>query len=113
MYFTHVKTTYEAIYQGSIITPSAPMGPHGASQRLGKKPRVTEGWTRHSNQGPSGPKSHNFPTLFPRLPLFCSLLPTYEILKHVRGIIREGNGTPLQYSCLDGGAWWTAVHGGR
>ena len=27
----------------------------------------------------------------------------------------EGNGTPLQYSCLenpvDGGAWWTAVHG--
>ena len=29
--------------------------------------------------------------------------------------IREGNGTPLQYSCLenpmDGGAWWAAVHG--
>ena len=28
----------------------------------------------------------------------------------------EGNGTPLQYSCLenpmDGGAWWAAVHGG-
>ena len=28
---------------------------------------------------------------------------------------REGNGTPLQYSCLenpmDGGAWWTAVYG--
>ena len=27
----------------------------------------------------------------------------------------EGNGTPLQYSCLenpmDGGAWWVAVHG--
>ena len=27
----------------------------------------------------------------------------------------EGTGTPLQYSCLenamDGGAWWTAVHG--
>ena len=31
---------------------------------------------------------------------------------HVHG---EGNGTPLQYSCLenpmDGGAWWAAVHG--
>ena len=31
-------------------------------------------------------------------------------------IIGEGNGTPLQYSCLenpmDGGAWWAAVHGG-
>ena len=29
--------------------------------------------------------------------------------------IREGNGTPLQYSCLrdpmDGGAWWAAVYG--
>ena len=28
--------------------------------------------------------------------------------------VREGNGTPLQYSCLenpmDGGAWWAAVH---
>ena len=28
---------------------------------------------------------------------------------------REGNGTPLQYSCLenpmDGGAWWATVHG--
>ena len=29
--------------------------------------------------------------------------------------LREGNGTPLQYSCLanptDGGAWWAAIHG--
>ena len=29
--------------------------------------------------------------------------------------IRESNGTPLQYSCLentmDGGTWWAAVHG--
>ena len=29
--------------------------------------------------------------------------------------IGEGNGTPLQYSCLenpmDGGGWWAAVHG--
>ena len=29
--------------------------------------------------------------------------------------IREGNGTPLQHSCLDnpmdGGAWWATVHG--
>ena len=32
-----------------------------------------------------------------------------------RHIVREGNGTPLQYSFLenpmDGGAWWAAVHG--
>ena len=30
-------------------------------------------------------------------------------------IVREGDGTPLQYSCLenpmDGRAWWAAVHG--
>ena len=31
------------------------------------------------------------------------------------GFFGEGNGTPLQCSCLenpmDGGAWWAAVHG--
>ena len=30
-------------------------------------------------------------------------------------ILGEGNGTPLQYSCLenpmDGGAWWAALYG--
>ena len=30
-------------------------------------------------------------------------------------LVGKGNGTPLQYSCLenpkDGGAWWAAVHG--
>ena len=34
---------------------------------------------------------------------------------HPLGGVGEGNGTPLQYSCLenpmDGGAWWAAVHG--
>ena len=34
---------------------------------------------------------------------------------HTRLFSGEGNGTPLQYSCLenplDGGAWWAAVHG--
>ena len=33
----------------------------------------------------------------------------------LRGQDGEGNGTPLQYSCLKnpmgGGAWWAAVHG--
>ena len=32
-----------------------------------------------------------------------------------RLVIREGNGTPLQCSCLenlrDGGAWWIAIYG--
>ena len=34
---------------------------------------------------------------------------------HLSTFIGEGNGTPLQYSCLenpmDGGAWWAAVYG--
>ena len=33
----------------------------------------------------------------------------------IRKIPREGNGKPLQYSCLENsmsrGAWWTTVHG--
>ena len=36
-------------------------------------------------------------------------------LKKVGKTTREGNGTPLQCSCLEnpmgGGAWWAAVHG--
>ena len=43
---------------------------------------------------------------------FCSL---GDIWQYVETLFGEGNGTPLQYSCLenpmDGGAWWAAVHG--
>ena len=39
----------------------------------------------------------------------------YNILKSVKSYFGEGNGNPLQYSCLespmDGGDWWAAVHG--
>ena len=38
-----------------------------------------------------------------------------EVFRFVWILCREGNGTPLQYSCLenhmDGGSWWAAVHG--
>ena len=38
-----------------------------------------------------------------------------EIGQDYSGSGREGNGTPLQCSCLenprDGGAWWAAVYG--
>ena len=38
-----------------------------------------------------------------------------SICHEVMGPEGEGDGTPLQYSCLenpmDGGAWWAAVHG--
>ena len=41
---------------------------------------------------------------------------TILTLYHLPALIfREGNATPLQYSCLEnpmgGGAWWAAVHG--
>ena len=40
---------------------------------------------------------------------------TMQIYSSLWKSIVEGNGTPLQYSCLenpmDGGAWWAAVHG--
>ena len=42
-------------------------------------------------------------------------LSKFHIYALVYCIGREGNGTPLQHSCLenrmDGGAWWTAIHG--
>ena len=38
-----------------------------------------------------------------------------SFIQKVAFYIGEGNGNPLQYSCLknplDGGAWWAAVHG--
>ena len=38
-----------------------------------------------------------------------------KVMSNLDSLFREGNCTPLQYSCLespmDGGAWWAAVHG--
>ena len=38
-----------------------------------------------------------------------------KAMTNLDSIFGEGNGTPLQYSCLekpmDGGAWWATVHG--
>ena len=46
---------------------------------------------------------------------FLCLRRRREQQKKKKGAHEEGNGTPLQYSCLenptDGGAWWAAVHG--
>ena len=57
----------------------------------------------------------------------CQLIPPLETPRHSQASLGqslmgslllspgEGNGTPLQYSCLenpmDGGAWWAAFHG--
>ena len=46
------------------------------------------------------------------LKLWYNNLCAFSFLNTLHG---EGNGTPLQYSCLenpmDGGGWWAAVHG--
>ena len=38
-----------------------------------------------------------------------------QVIVESCALFGKGNGTPLQYSCLenpmDGGAWWAAVHG--
>jgi len=40
---------------------------------------------------------------------------TVHLLESLMAVKGEGNGSPLQYSCLenpmDRGAWWAAVHG--
>ena len=45
---------------------------------------------------------------------FLKRLSSFSLLSAI-SMVREGNGNPLQYSCLetpmDGGAWWAAVHG--
>ena len=45
----------------------------------------------------------------------CPVLCTDINKRKVYRAIGEGNGSPLQYSCLenpmDGGAWWAAVYG--
>ena len=47
--------------------------------------------------------------------LICSLYKLFLKYQDYMLIIGEGNGNPLQYSCLenlrDGGAWWAAVNG--
>jgi len=46
---------------------------------------------------------------------FCVVACMHKFILAVCVCFGEGNGTPLQYSCLEnpmeGGAWWAAVHG--
>ena len=53
--------------------------------------------------------------IFPFLSFLLILFFPQLFLKPPQTTTREGNGTPLQYSCLenpmDRGAWWAAVHG--
>ena len=62
-------------------------------------------------------KSHRRRSLVGCSPWGCEESDTTELLHFDFSLscIGEGNGNPLQYSCLenprDGGAWWAAVYG--
>ena len=49
------------------------------------------------------------------LEMYLTLLFLYNLMEFRKEAEGEGNGNPLQYSCLenprDGGAWWAAVYG--
>ena len=68
-------------------------------------PRV---WNRRSAWSPAHTTMAKALSVHPSIPGTRSqIIPSPQL--------GEGNGTPLQYSCLenpmDGGAWWAAVHG--
>ena len=60
-------------------------------------------------------KSHGWKSLVGCSPWGCWGSDTTEQLHFTLSCIGEGNGNPLQCSCLenprDGGAWWAAVYG--
>ena len=66
---------------------------------------------------PHPPPSHpsRSPQSTKQLPMLYSSFSLVIFFTDGSIYIGEGNGTPLQYSCLenpmDGGAWWAAVHG--
>ena len=64
--------------------------------------------------------SQRIPTHIPKAPppniiILGIMASMYELRGGGDIKLGEGNGTPLQYSCLenpmDGGGWWAAVHG--
>ena len=51
----------------------------------------------------------------PALKMEWDAIISFKVKVVLNAGVGEGNGTPLQYSCLenpmDGGAWWAVVHG--
>ena len=59
-----------------------------------------------------------FPHIMKNMDLSLLFKKYFKVLRKIfisNPLYGEGNGTPLQYSCLenpmDGGAWWATVHG--
>ena len=85
-----------------------PYGSYTAKfKNLDKFPRSWLNICLKNKQGPLHPIT---PTYF-----HCALLEDKEMYFYSIFSVGEGNGNPLQYSCLenpmDEGAWWAAVHG--
>ena len=92
--------------------PTAPPGPTS----LIKAHMLISTYKYLSGKTRLGWRSNNVLSLrLPTLSIRIRWIRTAVLIKHLRDIFGEGNGTPLQDSCLespmDGGAWWAAVHG--
>ena len=81
----------------------------------GPPPTERQGTAAHSPAAAAGPSrlSTQLISIF-----LCSegrKLRQSDLYCYLTKILKEGDGTPLQYSCLenpmDGGAWWASIHG--
>ena len=115
------KGVSETIIHSCIVAWFAALS-LGSTCPVGAGGRIWNWAVNSQNPGPS------FPTLILELwnPWSLSCQPHMQVSPSpslfslwlcvdLNFLVGEGNGTPLQYSCLenpmDGGAWWAAVHG--
>ena len=102
----HLAHLWTAIHSRPFLTGSP-------AASLGFKPMRHQ--LHHSCSSTSPRLLLDSPTVAPFLQISIQLLSLWLIWYSLEQCTREGNGTPLQYSCLenpmDGGAWWAAVHG--
>ena len=102
----HLAHLWTTIHRRPFLTGSP-------AASLGFKPMRHQ--LHHSCSSTSPRLLLDSPTVAPFLQISIQLLSLWLIWYSLEQCTREGNGTPIQYSCLenptDGGAWWAAVHG--
>ena len=90
--FGRILSGLELLFVGSVLITDSAMAPHSST------PAWKISWTKEPGALQS---MGSLRVMTERLPFHFSL-----------SCIGEGNGNPLQYSCLekprDGGAWWAA-----
>ena len=104
--YTHTKSHYKSIRSKRILFEQAP--------------GVSDGQGSLVCCSPWGHKESDMTEHLNWMELNRKMSNEYEVeidqaLQMARDFTGEGNGTPLQYPCLenpmDGGAWWVTVHG--